>query len=347
MELEIVLLPLRGPARVPSPLWRRYFFMQKPFKTINEQVKLLQARGLVINDIEQAEKYLLSNNYYNIINGYSKYFPRTGEQYTNGTTFEEVSRLYLFDKEIKQSFFKATIAAESHLKSIFAYRFAEMYPNIPYAYLNINCYDSNKSLSVISTIAKLSKIINRYNSLKYRGSSIYHYIHKYNELPIWVLVNYLDFGELRFMLDASPTKLQNLIAKDFGEFIGQHIHSPFTFPPETLVSFLKNINEVRNVCAHNNRLLGFKCRQDLKYWSPIHSIFPTIPVSGTRSDVYSTFISIQCFLSYTEYAMLHNSILKSMNNHLKNHLTSVSPNTILHTLGFPDDWNLKIPKIVQ
>lgn len=63
--------------------------MQKPFKTINEQVKLLQARGLVINDIEQAEKYLLSNNYYNIINGYSKYFPRTGEQYTNGTTFEK------------------------------------------------------------------------------------------------------------------------------------------------------------------------------------------------------------------------------------------------------------------
>ena len=318
----------------------------KPFKTIDEQIKLLQSRGLIITDVNYARNYLLSNNYYNIINGYSKYFPRDGEQYINNTTFEEVSRLYLFDKEIKQSFFRAIITVESHLKAIFAHRFAEMYPGIPYAYLNINCYDPQNSLSVISTISKVSGIINRYNSQRQRQSSIYHYIHTYNDLPIWVLVNYLDFGEVRFMLNASTKQLQNKVAKDMQAFITQHIPNAGIFPLETMISFLTNINEVRNICAHNNRLLDFKCHQDSKYWRPLHAKY-NISSNLKRDDVYSVFLSMQCFLSRSEYGNLHNSIRKLMNNHLKNHLTSVSQNNILGALGFPNEWNFIVNKISQ
>ena len=320
--------------------------MSKPFKTIDEQIQLLQKRGLVINDIPYAKNYLLSNNYYNIINGYSKYFPRNGDIYINGTTFEEVSRLYLFDWEIKQALFRASIAAESHLKAIFAHRFAEMYPNIPYAYLNISCYDPKNIMSVISTAAKISGIISRYSSPRQHNSSIYHYVHVHHDLPIWVLVNYLDFGEIRFMLKASTTKLQNRVAKDMGGFIAQHIKNPGIFPPETMMSFLNNINEIRNVCAHNNRILDFRCKQDLKFWAPLHNSYGIQP-SDIRNDTYSAFLAIQCFLSHAEYACLHNSIRKLMNNHLKNHLVSVPQNNILKSLGFPDDWNINCHKILQ
>lgn len=78
--------------------------MPKPFKTINDQIQLLQQRGLIINDIDYASNYLLSNNYYNIINGYSKYFPQVNEIYTTGTTFEEVSRLYLLTRNLNKPF---------------------------------------------------------------------------------------------------------------------------------------------------------------------------------------------------------------------------------------------------
>ena len=44
----------------------------KTFKTLDEQIQLLHNRNLIINDEDYAKKYLLSNNYYNIINGYSK-----------------------------------------------------------------------------------------------------------------------------------------------------------------------------------------------------------------------------------------------------------------------------------
>lgn len=67
-----------GAGKKLSPLnWRRLFFL-KNFKTIDEQIQILLERGLIINDIEKAKLYLLSQNYYNIINGYASYFPRDG-----------------------------------------------------------------------------------------------------------------------------------------------------------------------------------------------------------------------------------------------------------------------------
>lgn len=48
--------------------------MSKPFKSIEEQIVLLKSRGLEFNDEEKTKKYLLCNNYYNVINYYSKFF---------------------------------------------------------------------------------------------------------------------------------------------------------------------------------------------------------------------------------------------------------------------------------
>lgn len=69
----------------------------KNFKTIDEQIQILLERGLIINDIEKAKLYLLSQNYYNIINGYASYFPRDGEYYINNTNFDEIKHLYIFE----------------------------------------------------------------------------------------------------------------------------------------------------------------------------------------------------------------------------------------------------------
>ena len=100
------MLPIRGPVRkIPSPLFGGGIFV-KPFKTIDEQIAILKQRGLLIPDENRARRYLLENNYYNIINGYSKFFPMQGDTYTNGTTFDEVICLYMIDSEIKQAFSK-------------------------------------------------------------------------------------------------------------------------------------------------------------------------------------------------------------------------------------------------
>lgn len=64
---------------------------RKPFLTVDEQIQLLKHRGLEIPDESTAAKMLLSSNYYNIVNGYSKFFPMDGDTYTNGTTLVRMS----------------------------------------------------------------------------------------------------------------------------------------------------------------------------------------------------------------------------------------------------------------
>ncbi|BEU88719.1 Abi family protein [Selenomonas sp. TAMA-11512] len=303
----------------------------------------MKYRNLVVVDEAAAKNALLSSNYYNIINGYSKYFPMQDDKYTGGTTFDEVTQLCLFDGEIKQAFFRAILAAESHLKSIFAYRFAERFQDIPYPYLNTSCYDAGKTLEAVATIHKLSGIINRHK--KERRSSICHYLEKYNHVPIWVLVNYLDFGDLRHMLLNSQTQIQNNVAKDLLGFITQHIQMPGIFPPETMLAFLKNVNEARNICAHNNRLIGFRCHADDKYWKPLHQLYNISP-DDSRRDIYSIYLALQCFLNKAEYNILHDTLRKKM-NHFSNHLHSITLNDILKELGFPGEWNRSEPRIIQ
>lgn len=338
-----MLLPLRGPVReTPSPFFGGGVFL-KPFKTIDEQIQLLKDRGLIINDEVAASKYLLSNNYYNIINGYSKYFPMCDDKYTGETSFDEVRNLYLLDSELKQIFFKSILTAESHLKAIFAYRFAEKFPDIPYAYLDIYCYSPDKTLNVVNTIHKLSGIINNHQYNK--NSSIAHYLNQYGNVPIWVLINHIDFGQLRYMLQNSQTILQNKVARDFMEFIKQNIPNATLFAPEMMIAFLANINEVRNVCAHNNRLVGFRCKKDDKYWADLHSKYMIKP-NDERRDPYSVFLSLQCFLSKPEYILFHNTLRKRM-NYFKTKFHSIDYNLIFSELGFPNDWCINTPKIPQ
>lgn len=315
----------------------------KPFCSIDDQIKLLQSRGLTINNVDCTRQILLSNNYYNIINGYSKFFITSGDTYKDGAAFDEINSLYIFDTEVKQAFFKAILNAEMHLKSIFAHRFAEAFPKKQYAYLNIACYDPARALTIVQTIHELSGIINSKKTIT--GSSIHHYVHNYDDVPIWVLVNYIDFGKLRHMLINSQKSIQNKVAQDILSFAKQNVPDIKIFPPEYMLDLLANINELRNVCAHNNRLIGFSCRRDTKYWEDLYARYNAKSRDGRRST-FAVYVALQCFLSKTEFAFLHNTIRKRV-NHLKNKLHSVEIAEILSSLGFPPKWDESADKLPQ
>lgn len=331
------------PLRKNTSMLCRGVFLVKEFKTIDQQIELLEKRGLIFKDIFHAKKYLLTNNYYNIINGYGKYFQKSNDMFIEGTTFDELSYLYFCDKQIKEAFFDAIITIEHHLKSIFAYRFAEEFFDKRYAYLDINSYNPEKVLVVGKIISELSRLINNH---KYHANDpICHYVKKYNDVPIWIIVEFLDFGKLCSMIRNSKRKIQNKVCKDLLNFINENIGEfDEKFTPEIMISFVENIHELRNICAHNNRLLDSRCRADSKYFLPLHD-FWKIRNNSSRRYTYSTFISMQCFLSKAEFEILSNTIRKRL-NFLNNHLNSIDIKVILNSMKFPEDW-LKRPRIKQ
>lgn len=314
----------------------------KPFKKLAEQIAILEQRGLKVIDHQKAEQYLLSNAYYTIINGYSKFFQTSSDTYIAGATFDEIAALYSFEKDVKRSILQAILDSEHHIKSILSHRFSEQHQGIRYAYLNTSCYDDNRILEVGQIISQLSKIIN--HNKKFKENPINHYVAKYNDVPLWVLTNFLDFGQIRHIIENLPTSLQNKIAKDLVGFI--KTNKPgfnSVFEPETMISFLKNINQVRNVCAHNNRLLNHTCHSNSVYFSAIHDSFQ-LQDDDSRKTLYSTVVSLQCFISRPEFVCLWNALRKRVRK-LSNKLKSIDINVINAALGFPKDWHLAQPLI--
>ncbi len=317
-------------------VFRRCLFLSKPFKTIQEQIELLHKRGLVISDYSKTKKYLLTNNYYSIINGYSKYFTDQHNNYIQGANFSEITYTYFYDKEIKYTFLKAILEAEKHIKSILAYVFSEAYPTTPYFYLDYQNYDYKKNKRTVPfVIRQIVKIIDKHKSSR-KSNSIQHYFNKHNDVPFWVIVDYLTFGDILAILKSLPLSLQDRIAKKSYSFISEHCTIKKNFTRDMLISFVENLAETRNVCAHDNRLYGFKCRNSLKYYPDLHDKH-NIKNTDAKSSPYHTMIALQCFLSANEYAKLHNTLLSRFKDFSK-HLHTLSIDFFLNELGFPPNW---------
>lgn len=187
-------------------------------------------------------------------------------------------------------------------------------------------------------ITKLKHVIDK--NKRFNNNSIFHYYHNYSKILIWVLIDFLDFGTLFNLIRISPISLQNKIAHDMTEFIRKN-NPNFSgyFSPAVMVSFIKNIHELRNICAHNKRLIYFSCRSAEKYYPVIHDQYK-IARDDQRAlkSVYSTFISLQCFISDTEFATLNNTLRQRMRKILKIHINSVEVDELIQLLGFPPKW---------
>lgn len=316
--------------------------MTKPFQTTHQQLAILNKRGLTIPDYKRAKQYLLTNNYYNTINGYSKYFFQTPNKYQKGATFDEITYARLFDNEIKYTFLKAILEAENHIASIFAYTFAEFHKNDPDFYLDFASYQPPKRYKdkLTYTLNQLQKLLARHHKKK-TSTPINHYQKNHSHVPFWVIINFLTFGEVVTLIRLAPISVQNKVAMRFYSFIKQHYHITSKFTPAIFVSFIENIAEVRNICAHDNRLWDFKCRDSVKYYPVIHDAYGIINQQA-KSDVYNVYIILQCFISAHKYDILTKTLKKRFKN-FENKLHSQSINIFLNSLGFPNDWHLQEP----
>lgn len=285
----------------------------KPFLTIDDQLNLLTSRNLTIIDREAAGKYLLTNNYYNVINGYSKFLFNAENSYYDGATFDEIRAIHWYDKEIKGVLLKSIIEAEKHFKSVVAYRFSECYQD-SYSYLDINNFSTNNEPQKIAQVSHLisimAKIIKDQSNSR-NNNAIKHYLLQHGTLPFWVLVNELTFGQIFNFYKYLDAGLKDRIARDLSSFLQQNIENRTGLPNQqiisgaTLLKFLKNILEIRNVTAHNNRLFSYLCRDNL----PQQSWFDNNPTTS-KQTVFYVIQSLQCLLSKTQYAILWNTILR-------------------------------------
>lgn len=106
--------------------FKEVFMSNKPFKTYEDLIKILQYKVLKICDENLAKKFLKRENYYSVINGYKSLFLDNSfesETFKQSTKIEEIFSLFLMDRELKKLLFYEIIKAETFLKSITAHNF--------------------------------------------------------------------------------------------------------------------------------------------------------------------------------------------------------------------------------
>lgn len=90
--------------------------------TFEQQIELLCDRGLVITDKERAANYLSNISYYRLSAYMLPLKVRDSDRFIEGTTFDDVLDLYLFDREFRLLIFDVIERLEIAFRTQMSYQ---------------------------------------------------------------------------------------------------------------------------------------------------------------------------------------------------------------------------------
>lgn len=319
----------------------------KPFKTYREQLDILRSRNLIIENEERAIDILRRVNYYNLINGYKKIFLEKSnynlETYKENCTLEEIYSLYKFDRDLKNILLYYLIQFENSLKSICAYHFSNKFRE-DYSYLQVKNYSHEKEdfKYVLNNLAELSKIINKEkdNSVK---PQIKHYIDKHHEIPLWVLINYLTFGNVSFFFNAMDNELKENVCKDFGIRLKRQYGNSYPIEKNILKDIIKISNLFRNVCAHDDILFSYRLKKPISTKESTSKFFR---VKFKGNSLFDLVMLLQLVLPKDCHEEMISKIEFTFKLYSKS-FKSISLEDVIEEAGFPinwtEDYKIKLP----
>lgn len=287
---------------------------KKPPLSIENQLKLLSKRGMIISDQARAKRYLSFISYYRL-SGY--WFPfqhrddsPAHDDFQPGTNFDTILDRYVFDRQLRVLIMDAVERIEVAARTTISNTLCTALNNSRW-YLEsrhfVEKFDHNEFLSrVEQELQKQQK----------DAAFLRHYQEKYDSTekpPSWIAFEVLPFGMVsRIFAHLYPSE-QKTIAGLFG------------LPHERLRSWLHAVSHLRNLCAHHHRV-----------WNRKFRINPSVPKNyrdhaTLPNHFYGHAVAIQMFLKRVSGATHWADRLQTL---LEDH-----PNIPHHLMGFPDHWH--------
>ena len=211
--------------------------VKKP-TTIEEQIKLLKSREVVIEDENFAKKFLRIYNYY-FVTGYLHPYKTSDDKYKN-ISFNGIATQIKFDMRLREICMYALDIIEKGLKTIIAYEFSHNYENgnIAYAY---SLYFPNDEDKHTRLMEHYNVSLNNNKELPY----VKHNMKTYGILPTWVAIELFTLGNIEKFFSMLDTNTK----KKIEDIIG--------FPKNKIQNWIENLRIFRNMVAHNQRLYNF------------------------------------------------------------------------------------------
>ena len=300
----------------------------KEFKNLDEQINIMEFKGMTFNDKEFAKNVLLRENYF-FLNGYRHLFLKseTDRKFLPGTEFNELYSLFLFDREFRNIIFKNLLLIENNMKSIMSYQLSKKYGYKENDYLKASNFtnDRDKQRQVIDLIKKMKRQV-RVNASQHSATS--HYVLNYGYIPLWVLVKVLSFGIVGELFQILKRDDQNAIADIY------HVSV------DTLIEYLPILSNYRNLCAHED--IVFDNRTQRLITDTIYHSLLGIPKMDDeyiygKNDIFALLIMMKQLLTEVEYKNMTLEIDHALSN-LKMNLHTIELGKVLDRMGFPENW---------
>ena len=302
--------------------------IEKSFKNLDEQVDIFKHKGMIIRDEKYAKQVLLRENYF-FLNGYRHLFLKSEENRTfkEGTTFEEMYSLFLFDRSFRNVLFKYLLVIENNLKSIISYQLSKKYGYKEREYLKEKNFTKNpeKQAQVNDLLRKMKRQI-RVNGSQH--SATQHYVSNYGYIPLWILVKVLSFGIVSEMYSILKPEDQKDIANIYG------------VDSDVLMVYLPILANYRNLCAHEDILYEHRTQRnipDTKYHYQLDIPKYEDEYIYGKNDLYSVVIILKQMLTEREFRNFVNEISYEV-DYLEGRVKTIKKELILDKIGFPCNW---------
>ena len=306
----------------------------KPALTIDQQIDLLEKRGLLIPDHERAHRHLSNISYYRlsaymlpyrVLDASGNYL----DQFVPGATWDDVYNLYKFDRKLRLLVFDAIERIEIALRTQVIYQLSHKYG--PHwqdqGTLFQPPYYIPKTGRTYDVFQDIQKHINDELNKNKKVNFIEHYLNTYDNPPTppsWMSVELLYFSELsKICQNLKLRKDRTDLANAFG-----------VKDDKVFCSWLHTLNYIRNICAHHSRL-----------WNILLDITPTKYLNKDKSKVWLTDAEVKTAQSsklyYTLCVILY--LLQTVNPKTKfrqhfRDLLAKYPKVNVGYMGFPTGW---------
>lgn len=281
--------------------------------TYDEQIALLNERGMIIEDLnlakfslEQISYYRLSAYWYPLLEDTIKH------RFSKNSKFETALVYYRFDKDLRKLVFSEIEKIEIAFRAKMIYNLS--HKNDKYWHIDIDNFDNDNESLFYATKGKMDSEFYRSKAdfannfrKKYKGNP-----------PSWIQFETLSFGTI--------SKLYKILNKSNKREISNYYH----LHEKVLEEWLENLVIIRNICAHHDRLWNRYFRYG-NLFNTKEGKFPKLEINEKqKTKVYFRLAIIRHFLFFVNPS-------SSYSNNLLSLLESY-PQIDSKIMGFPDNW---------
>lgn len=269
--------------------------------------------------------------YFPVIDGYKTPFinPMT-RIYEPDTSFEDIYTLYLFDRQLRDIFFRYLCDVEMHMRQLISYYFCKRHGELQKQYLSVANFDCSTKKKLAS-VNKLLRILSYQANKNTDHIYLVHQRIVHNNVPLWVVMKTLTFGQTSKFYSLLKFQMKSDICKEF-------IH----IDEDTLGIYLEKLCLIRNACAHNERLYCFHFDKDFPD-TLLHKKMG-IPMKGEqylygKNDLFSAVIALRYLLPSRSFLAFKRELIKSIRGYLKK-TKRIDQRHLYEFMGFPENWEV-------